>query len=193
MKKFVLFAIIGLFCVASVKAASVEEVSAALQKAARTSSAAAEQKKYTGFNPQLTQEQMNKIPALMKKVTERLHNAGYETLTEANVVEGLSMYFELVMYSNRLYTSEDLKRMYNKEVEATVGDYHRHALMYALVKMFPQDSQSLGYNANKYPKVANWKYFHELCQRYMDDVYITLEQLPDCSWDVFKGVLGNIM
>ena len=34
MKKLILFAIMGLFCIPSVKAVSVEQVSAALEKAA---------------------------------------------------------------------------------------------------------------------------------------------------------------
>lgn len=193
MKKTVLLGFALLFGTACAYAVTADEVAAAAEQAALRARMNQVQEEYKGFNPHLTQQQMKEIPALVQGVLDRLQNAGYISLTKADVGDGIKMYFEGVNFMEGYYTSEDIERMTGAGIYMTEGDRHQHALMYALVKVLPENMRSFAYQPADYPEVINWKEFHYLCQDYMTNIYNLLVELQACDWETFHIVMGNLM
>lgn len=193
MKKTVLLGVALLFGTACAYAVTADEVAAAAEQAALRARMNQVQEEYKGFNPHLTQQQMEEIPALVQGVLKRLHNAGYVSLIKADVGDGIKMYFEGVNFMEGYYTSEDIERMTGAGIYMTEGDRHQHALMYALVKVLPENMRSFAYQPADYPEVADWKEFHYLCQDYMTNIYNLLVELQACDWETFHIVMGNLM
>lgn len=187
----VLFCASLFLCANAWGASPAEKVEKALEQAAVKACAAAQTEE--NQPAALTENQQKEIPSLLDGVVQRLHEAGYTSMTQADAVEGIKMYFEVTNALNGLYTSEDMKRLYDTEVSATKGDEHQHALMYALVKLMPQNARRFPYDPADYPQVKNWKEFNALCQLYMENVYKTLTQLQSCDWDTFKSIMCNVM
>ena len=173
-------------------AATADDVTKALEQALKARVAQQEQD-YKGFNPHLTAEQMNEIPALLNGVLERLHDAGYESLSLADVGDGLMMYFEGVNFTEGRYTTDHVQRITGDGIFMPEGDFYQHALMYSLTKVLPAHAHSFIYRAQEHPPVVNWKVFHYVCQDYMEDTYLLLQVLQKCEWETFKGVMGNLM
>ena len=192
MKKLILFAIMGLFCIPSVKAVSVEQVSAALEKADVKARLVSEEK-YKGFNPHLTKEQQDAVPALVKGVLQRMQDAGYESLTEADITTALQLHFETLNFLSGHYTSHDMEVYTGKKIAATDGDLHQHAIIYALSKIMPPQACPADYADMKFAPVSDWKDFHYLCQEYMQSSYLLLTRMQDCPWEELKEVMCNIM
>ena len=193
MKKTVLLGVALLFGTACAYAVTADEVAAAAEQAALRARMNQVQEEYKGFNPHLTQQQMEEIPALVQGVLKRLHNAGYVSLIKADVGDGIKMYFEGVNFMEGYYTSEDIERMTGAGIYMTEGDRHQHALMYALVKVLPENMRSFAYQPADYPEVADWREFHYLCQDYMTNIYNLLVELQACDWETFHIVMGNLM
>lgn len=192
IKKMIIGAVVMLCGLTGVSFAQGNSFSAAVERAVMKRYVAQQQKKKT-FQPGLSEQQVKALPGMMQQVVERLHQAGYTSLGAADVVEGLKMYFELINFSEGIYTSADIEHFMGEKVQATRGDDYQHAMMYALVKMFPQDAKVLQYNHADYPAVTDWGDFHQLCQMYMDEIFRTMQTLQTGEWEEVKEILGNIM
>lgn len=201
MKKVCLFVFAVLFTLPGLSAAvPTEAVEAAIDRAA-VQALRAEQEKYKGFNPTLSEEKTKQIPQFLQNITQRLNDRGY-AFTDADVAEGLLMHLEL---SGNLvvpgpYTVQEMQAdgtVVEKTLSAKLsseGLLQKHALMYAFAKvMGPVTDQRFSYKSADFPQVTDWKEFHYLCQAEMDSIYLVLENLQNADDEKLSEVFCNIL
>lgn len=164
--KTYLLALILAICGAGTLSASSLPDMGALERAVVKSAREAE---YKGFNPHLSQEQMQEIPQLVAKGKEYLSGSH-----QANVfVAGI--YYHL--YNQ---VSEEMKEQLSREDKDL---YLEHALDYVFSVLFKNDEGlefifgEQPYNSANYPAVQNYKRFNDVCQMYMDMTYKTLQEV----------------
>ncbi len=193
MRRLVLF--LGVLLLSSgVWAVSAEEFEKALEVASVQAVQRVKQEdEYAKFNPHLTQEQLEEIPALLEGVLARFREVGYDYLTAADVVVALQMHFEDTTFGANYSNSQTTRSSDGRKIINKRGSTLQHSMWYAFCKVMPKSALPAGYTKKKFVPVTDWENFHNLCQLHMNRIYGILHELQDCDWEVFKDIFINIM